>query len=72
MLSLEENMASLQPKECQVSLSLDVSNMALPTEEKRCLPSDRENMEASTLAASRQITDCPCKQNSQGQVQLLL
>lgn len=34
MLSLEENMASLQPKECQVSLSLDVSNMALSTEEK--------------------------------------
>lgn len=32
MLSLKENMASLQPKEHQVSLSLDVSNMALPTE----------------------------------------
>lgn len=54
------------------TLSLDVSNMALPTEEKRCLPSDRENMEAGSLAASHQTGGCPCKQNSQGQAQLLL
>lgn len=34
MLSLGENTASLQHKEHQVPLSLDVSNMALPIEEK--------------------------------------
>lgn len=66
------NMATLQPKEHQVSLSLDVSNMAFPTEEEWCLPSDRKNMEVDSLAASLQIWDCPPKQNSQGHTQLLL
>lgn len=72
MLPLEENKARLQPKEHQVTLSLDVTNMALPTAEKWCLPSDRENMEAGSLAASHQIRDCPCEQTSEGQVQFLL
>lgn len=55
-------MAHLQPKECRVSLSLDVSNMALPTEEERCPCSDRENMEVGSLAAPHQTGDCPCEQ----------
>lgn len=53
---LEENRACLQPKERRVSLSLDVSNMALPTEDERCPRSDRENMEVGSISSDWRLS----------------